>query len=182
VKRSAHSEDPSTIKQSPGALNEPNGASSSTMIVDSVAPISTLKNKNKKKGFQKSMENLPVKRIIFPDEDKADITQQPTAEFVPPSERKNLPSNMFVTWVDVELGRSSVADPDSSMINGTGEVKGASNGLSSPAAPLTDEQINWDALEGRWSSFIDVGDNYPEEGTIVGWKVGCVHHVASTRC
>jgi hypothetical protein len=88
--------------------------------------MSSLRNKNKKKGFKSSMaKSLPLK-IVFSDEglpiaappeqiDNGAITSEGTSWTAPPylitpSEKQDageLPPNIFVTAVDVEAGMNS---------------------------------------------------------------------------
>lgn len=69
---------------------------------------STLRNKNKKKGFKRSMTGLVPSKIVF--EDATPGSQSTPVDSIPPrlvtpSEKQELgllPSNMFVTSVEVE--------------------------------------------------------------------------------
>jgi len=106
------------------ARNEP---SSDTYIIPNQVMMGSLRNKNKKKGFKQSMNNPIPQKIVFtttttaasgsqpPSSSTQDelmdepstssITSQP--RLIPPSEIQKLgqlPSNMFVTSVDVESG------------------------------------------------------------------------------
>lgn len=64
--------------------------------------MSSLRNKNKKKGYKQTLGGPIPAKIVF------DLQDAPTpARLVPPSEiqeQGNLPANMFVTSVDVEAG------------------------------------------------------------------------------
>ncbi|KAF9032164.1 hypothetical protein BDZ89DRAFT_1063543 [Hymenopellis radicata] len=92
-------------------LGEPNGDSALNLSMFSLG------NKNKKKGYKQALEKPATAKIVFnSDEPSSSISTPPTKSaptqsfpfnqqrLIPPSEREDLPSNMFVTSVDVEEG------------------------------------------------------------------------------
>ncbi|KAG6865384.1 hypothetical protein C0991_003087 [Blastosporella zonata] len=103
----------------------------STMNEDSSIMMSTLRNKNKRKGFKQSMAMPLPPKIVFDAEvasgsatpsteqaaqtlmtelPGAEVVVQPRPRLVPPSEkqeRNELPPRMFVTSVDVEEGMTN---------------------------------------------------------------------------
>ncbi|KAG1785925.1 uncharacterized protein HD556DRAFT_1418851 [Suillus plorans] len=86
----------------------------------------SLRNKNKKKNFRQLMDKPLPPKIVFSELEKAPAQAEPPdkvvpagtstleevavplvkhARLIPPSERNSLPSNIFVTSVDVEEGK-----------------------------------------------------------------------------
>lgn len=86
----------------------------------------SLRNKNKKKNFRQLMDKPLPPKIVFAELENASVRAEPPdklapagtsssekvamppvkhARLIPPSERNNLPSNIFVTSVDVEEGK-----------------------------------------------------------------------------
>jgi len=82
----------------------------------------SLRNKNKKKNFRQLMDKPLPPRIVFTEPENAPIPSESHtlagtstsakvsvhpvnhARLIPPSERDDLPSNIFVTSIDVEEG------------------------------------------------------------------------------
>lgn len=79
----------------------------------------SLRNKNKKKNFRQLMDKPLPPRIVFTDAPipseshtlagtsapvKVSVPPVNHARLIPPSERDDLPSNIFVTSIDVEEG------------------------------------------------------------------------------
>ena len=79
----------------------------------------SLSNKNKRRGFKRSMAESRPNRIVFDTEDSTPIAASPVSglsrpasrshlpRLIPPSEKQDLgllPPNLFVTSVDVEAG------------------------------------------------------------------------------
>ncbi|KAL1747748.1 hypothetical protein HDZ31DRAFT_31236 [Schizophyllum fasciatum] len=101
------------IPPPPAALSITNGTSLGDPDTPQSADFAeltmfSLRNKNKSKNFRKNLK-VPAgpKRIVFADEPSFAEEPQPTPaarlpRLVPPSERTNLPKNVFVTSVDVE--------------------------------------------------------------------------------
>ena len=99
---------------------------SDSQITPGQVMMGSLRNKNKKKGFKQSMANPLPQKIVFTSNTTASASQQPSLSaqdmlidepsrssgtilprLIPPSEIQELgqlPSNMFVTSVDVESG------------------------------------------------------------------------------
>lgn len=72
---------------------------------DGQVMMSSLRNKNKKKGFKQSLGGPIPAKIVFDLDDAPESNAR--VRLVPPSEiqeQGNLPANMFVTSVDVEKG------------------------------------------------------------------------------
>lgn len=88
--------------------------------------MASLRNKNKKKNFRQLMDKPLPPKIVFAELENTSIQAEPPdklaptgtsssekvavpsvkyARLIPPSERNNLPSNIFVTSVDVEEGK-----------------------------------------------------------------------------
>jgi len=63
-----------------------------------------LHNKNKRKGFKQSMSGQTSQRIVFEETNEIPPPSKSFHRITPPSEQQNLPSNVFVTSVDVEEG------------------------------------------------------------------------------
>jgi len=71
---------------------------------------SSLTNGNKRRGFKQSMQDVvPQKTIFLPQGETSQTPKTPTPvakpyTLIPPSQRTDLPRNIFVTSVDVEEG------------------------------------------------------------------------------
>ena len=151
--------------------------------------VSTLKNKNKKKGFKKAMEGIIPEKIVFtatgetsvgPTETTTPrVAEVPYQRLVTPSEKQALgllPPNMFVTSVEVEGNswnkkkkkeqRNTYgydADDDSQLIHlNYGESEDNVKG------------VDWDDIERKWDSLSIIMDvSSLKTDTLVGWKVRC---------
>lgn len=162
-----------------------------------MAPTYSLKNKNKKKGFRQAMEKATPQRVVFgPSKNGNDANEavssslvkdsastatakdRPPPVLIPPSQRSDLPSNLFVTSVDVEAGlwgRQSEADDshaqadscatevEAMLVNGTARV---TNGEVAKSSAV---DIDWDALDSLWSGLPVV--SRPVNGMILAWQV-----------
>ncbi|KAG1762806.1 hypothetical protein EV702DRAFT_1225264 [Suillus placidus] len=79
--------------------------------------VVSLRNKNKKKNFHQLMDKPLPPKVVFAELENAPAQADPPdklavplvkhARLIPPSERDGLPSNIFVTSVDVEEGQQS---------------------------------------------------------------------------
>ncbi|KAG7440271.1 uncharacterized protein BT62DRAFT_1012929 [Guyanagaster necrorhizus] len=122
----------------------------------------SLGNKNKKKGFKQKLSIPVTPKIVF---------QAQTPRFVPPSERENLPSKVFVTSVDVEAekwGKKAKREAiEEEMVLDYGEEEVAEEG------DTIDEEANkiWEAAEENFDSYPAI--TQPDQnhvGALVAWK------------
>ncbi|KDQ14188.1 hypothetical protein BOTBODRAFT_44816 [Botryobasidium botryosum FD-172 SS1] len=184
----------------PVASTSASASASTTFASTSTSMITSLKNSNKKRGFQKMMQNTPAKRTVFespsgvpgtsgtpsraPASTSTPSRPDPRAiqqRLIPPSERHDLPVNVFVTSVDVEDGMWAAG---ASAGAGTTAVDTSYAGLeglhvkqelvdaavrrvdgAAPELPIVDRA----AVEKRWNKFAKVGQALVQ-GNIVGWK------------
>lgn len=128
--------------------------------------MSSLKNKNKKKGF-KNASNRPIpQKIVFSDvpNSKDDVEmaivddilhseKRPLPRVIPPSDRQargELPANMFVTSVDVEAEEWTRDDKPRRHYEGPQELP---YGDPDPPAlqPQPQGRFDWAAAEIKWS-------------------------------
>ena len=153
----------------------------------------TLRNKNKKKGFKQAMANAVPKRIVFSGDGSASTAQAmvngstsgpdtPVPRLVTPSEKQEqglLPSNMFVTSVEVEgtnWDRKKKKKKRDDYYEALVEEPGA-DGEGEVILNYNDEApkpnaIDFDAIEKEWDSFEAISDaECLKEGSFVGWKV-----------
>ncbi|KZO93773.1 hypothetical protein CALVIDRAFT_566248 [Calocera viscosa TUFC12733] len=109
---------------------------------------SGLTNRNKRKGFKKSMEGKTGQKIIF------DSPRRP--RFIPPSQKTDIPSNMFVTSVDCAERQNFAA--------GWADQQQSSNPSSAP--------FDWERIERAWDSFSAVSSITDlKAGDVVARKV-----------
>jgi hypothetical protein len=132
--------------------------------------MSSLSNKNKRRGFKGAMgQNVPEKIVFtFPAVEETPIARV-LPRLIPPSERQNLPSNMLVTSVDVEEGLHSkkkrkkwdeASDP--SLYNEV-EIKNESG-------------VDVNAIEREWDALVQIKEQISLcSGALVGWKVSSPH-------
>jgi hypothetical protein len=130
-----------------------------TTIATSFPAITGLKNSNKKRGFQKSMQHSSAQRTTF------ESTDRPQPRLVPPSERTDLPSNVFVTKVNCQDGEWSAKMWD--LDEGNYELKEREVTLVKPAGQ---EYQAWKMVEQKWNSLPPVTSEV-EAGALVAWEV-----------
>lgn len=134
--------------------------------------MSSLSNKNKRRGFKNKVGKEVPSKIIFseqvnPKTSQDGVVQAFTPRLVPPSEKQEkglLPPNVFVTSVDVEeglrLGKKSKSVTLGANLPDTLPVAHSTGGIDRTAI-----ESKWDSL-GLVSSVTEL-----PTGTIVGWKV-----------
>jgi len=159
----------------------------------------SLRNKNKKKNFRQLMDKPLPPKIVFTELENTPVSSEPPhvgspihvkdsvpsvkcASLIPPSERDDLPSNIFVTSIDVEEGmwpknkRKSIQKPialshndesctaDFSLDYGSTEV---------PAAASEPPEVLHRHAEQQWDLLQKI-TNMPqvEVDSIVAHKVG----------
>ncbi|KAK0199314.1 hypothetical protein DFS33DRAFT_1401236 [Desarmillaria ectypa] len=121
----------------------------------------SLGNKNKKKGFKQRLTFPATPKIVFQDH---------MPRLVPPSERENLPTNVFVTSVDVEAdkwGKKAKKEAIEEAVLYYGEEEVAE------VEDVIDEEANkmWEAAEANFDSYPAI--TQPEQGhvgSLVAWK------------
>ncbi|EJD35966.1 hypothetical protein AURDEDRAFT_154733 [Auricularia subglabra TFB-10046 SS5] len=131
-----------------------------------------LRNKGKRKQFLASSSGGP-ERIVFNADTDQDGEQQPRRQLprlIPPSERTDLPPNVFVTSVDVEADlwarrkrkakRVEFAYDESASYAADAEVSMAAD--EAAPAPAPDLDIKWPALAQLTAA--------PPVGTMLAWK------------
>lgn len=162
----------------------------------------SLRNKNKKKNFRQLMDKPLPPKIVFTELENVPISSKPLdiltpagsstparvsvppikhARLIPPSDRDNLPSNIFVTSIDVEEGMrpkkkrrlketpiaplyDESCTADISLDYGSAEV--------SVAVPKSDETMHRHA-EQQWDLLQKITDmSQVEVDSIVAHKVG----------
>ena len=171
--------------------------------------MGTLRNKNKKKGFKQSMSGPIPRKIVFPNQNQigeSDATfdahapdnqalEASSRRLVPPSELQHsglLPSNVFVTSVDVEehIWGSSASQKKKGKKrksakryddNGYEEYEDDIQELpyddgtqAEGAIPENSTEVDWDKAEKLWEASSLVEDVRLAKGVIVGWKVASI--------
>jgi hypothetical protein len=162
--------------------------------------MSTLRNKNKKRGFKQSMAAPLPKKIVFddapgegvvvsneecitaPPEESVQVPP-PYVRLVPPSEKQDLgqlPPRMFVTSVDVEEGMWGVKGKkqkkkqkvweEEVWYEEEAEVEDVV--LEYGEDEANGECVDWGRVENGWEAFQALTS--PEQlqlGGLIGWKV-----------
>ncbi len=122
----------------------------------------SLGNKNKKKGFKQKLALSATPKIVF---------QAQAPRLVPPSERENLPTNVFVTSVDVEEGKWGKKAKKEAIEEVT---------LDYGEEDIVEEEDTIDEKANKmWETVETVFDSYPvitqpdqgHVGNLVAWKV-----------
>ncbi|THH16919.1 hypothetical protein EW146_g3796 [Bondarzewia mesenterica] len=181
------------------------GASAMDGTPEPVAMMS-LSNKNKRRGFKRSMAGSQPQRIVFnTDDGPAAATSAPPSKLprlIPPSEKQAmglLPANMFVTSVDVEAGMSPRKGNGAWQLDGeetqprrkkrrkdaAEEDYEAAEDIELPydddqaaSAAVVKEGPDWEEIEKRWETLERVQKGTPlRNGGLVGWKVSRVVRV-----
>lgn len=138
--------------------------------------MSSLSNKNKKRGFKRTMgKEVPSKIVFLEQGDSSASAPVPTPRIVPPSEKQEkglLPPNIFVTSVDVEEGLRRSKNKKSSGIANTKRSE-------TPPVSLSVGVVNHAAIESKWDSLglVSSVTELPT-GTVVGWKVSTAQSFA----
>ncbi|KAK0197838.1 hypothetical protein F5146DRAFT_1156842 [Armillaria mellea] len=121
----------------------------------------SLGNKNKKKGFKQKLTLPATPKIVF---------QAQTPRLVPPSEREDLPANVFVTSVDVEEGRwgkKAKKEAIEEVALDYGEEAIVEEG------DAIDEEANkmWETVEAVFDSYpVITQPDQSHVGNLVAWK------------
>ncbi|KAF9518426.1 hypothetical protein BS47DRAFT_1338360 [Hydnum rufescens UP504] len=131
-----------------------------------------------KKGFRQAMEKTQPMRIVFGDKN-GDVANEaasvvmgdtstaideprPLPTLVPPSQRSDLPPNLFVTSVNVEAdlwgGVHAIGSENV-------EIHGDTNGEMAVFSPSS---VDWDALDSSWPGLPVVSRFL--NGMIVAWQ------------
>ncbi|KAK0232632.1 hypothetical protein IW262DRAFT_7829 [Armillaria fumosa] len=121
----------------------------------------SLGNKNKKKGFKQKLALPATPKIVF---------QAQTLRLVPPSEREDLPTNMFVTSVDVEEGRwgkkaKKEAIEEVALDYGEEDIVEDEDAINDEAKKM------WETVEAVFDAYPVI--TQPEQshvGNLVAWK------------
>ncbi|KAH8118299.1 hypothetical protein DFH11DRAFT_1566691 [Phellopilus nigrolimitatus] len=178
----------------------------------------TLKNKNKKKGFKKAMLGITAQRIVFPDENGVQpisttstlsfavpsTPATPNARLITPSEKQAkglLPSNMFVTSVEVENGKWDKKkkkkqrdlygyDDGESLTEGGNGIDKTVLDYGEPndtvqIAKLNEREepasVDWTTIEQKWDALNPVtNSSLLEVGVLVGWKALAINPMTFT--
>lgn len=168
-------------------------ASSSTTNVPIM--MASLSNKNKRRGFKQAMSSERPAKIIFSQpnlEDAASSAVQPLpfqstsdsaafastpARLIPPSEKQEaglLPSNVFVTSIDVE-DPERFAVHDSTDVLQIHEPLGQNSTLAS-ATRESQNTVDFLDVERKWETLQAVTDILQIQlGSMVAWKVRAVY-------
>ncbi|KAF8516018.1 hypothetical protein BU17DRAFT_93130 [Hysterangium stoloniferum] len=132
---------------------------------------SSLGNRNKSKAFKSAMENAIPQKTVFPGK------QPQQVYFVPPSERGDLPPNIFVSSIDVEWrtgqGRSQ-SHRQEQQVEGP-PLDALPTYPDEAQTPQTSNQdaIDWATVERRWSQYPTLDVSLIEKllpTHIVAWK------------
>ncbi|CAE6500533.1 unnamed protein product [Rhizoctonia solani] len=141
--------------------------------VKASTPIAPAKsaNKNKRKGFDKDMADAVATRITYGTPAPAPISVEPLARtdsptipigtiksrythyhVVPPSQLKDLPSNVIVSSVDVETadGLEDVGEWFDGENHVTEGDATAANVNSPPTPNNTSKKIDWEVVDSKW--------------------------------
>ncbi|CAE6450129.1 unnamed protein product [Rhizoctonia solani] len=181
--------------------------------VKASTPIAPAKNanKNKRKGFDKDMAGAVATKITYGTPAPTSISVEPplartsspavpTAQaksrythyhVLPPSQLKDLPSNVIVTSVDVEAvdgmegvgkwfdGENRVAEEDET----------AANENPQPKTNDTSKKIDWEVVDSEWErlwdSFPAIGQevwNNLQAGTLLAYLNLTIDSVTCTPC
>lgn len=151
----------------------------------------SLGNKNKKKGYKQALVQPSGSKIVFevpslpviaPTSPPILASSQNSYRLIPPSERNDLPRNMFVTSVDVEEGMWTKAKKKRRQSTSAGDPKDESMVVDEPTTIL-DYGEPEDPLSGDEKLWVDADvsfDVYPSApaelnthhvGGILAWRV-----------
>ncbi|KAL5487853.1 hypothetical protein ACEPAI_5961 [Sanghuangporus weigelae] len=160
--------------------------------------ITSLRNKNKKKGFKQSMVGVAPQRMVFthdagaPPESgttyysAASSTAFPVARLVTPSEKQAnglLPSNMFVTSVEVESEnwdkKKKVKQRDT-----YGDELATDEAMSGNDGTILnygEPELDWESVDRDWEKMHIVADpSSLASGVTVGWKALAINPTTFT--
>ncbi|KAL5527579.1 hypothetical protein ACEPAG_6380 [Sanghuangporus baumii] len=160
--------------------------------------ITSLRNKNKKKGFKQSMVGVAPRRMVFthdagaPPESgttyysAASSTAFPVARLVTPSEKQAnglLPSNMFVTSVEVESEnwdkKKKVKQRDA-----YGDELATDEAMSDNDDTILnygEQELDWETVDRDWEKMHIVADpSSLTSGCTVGWKALAINPTTFT--
>ncbi|KAK0506723.1 hypothetical protein EDD18DRAFT_1124844 [Armillaria luteobubalina] len=121
----------------------------------------SLGNKNKKKGFKQKLALPATPKIVF---------QAQTPRLVPPSEQEDLPTNMFVTSVDVEEGKWG-KKAKKEAIEEVALDYGEEDAIEGADAIHEEANKMWETVEATFDSYPVI--TQPEQshvGNLVTWK------------
>lgn len=157
----------------------------------------TLRNKNKRKGFKQTMTEAVPKRIVFNDKGStsaprgtnndsgsASTLSNPAPRLVTPSEKQAqglLPSNVFVTSVEVEKPNWDRKKKKKKRNDYDEDLEGDFGNEVDEQLVLNYEEevqkpgpdaVNFDAIEKEWENYEAISDMAClKQGSLVGWKV-----------
>jgi hypothetical protein len=190
-------------------------ASKSVMAYDDVLRDSMLKatkNDNKKRGFKQGLQSLASNHRIFQDDSLPSSSPSKStpngsrARLIPPSERTDLPKNIFVTSVDVEdgvwykethvnetktKGKAKISDRrDSGMFNGHEAVLHKAMDETEfvptqrtvrPDPALGKQEWSWDVVDRSWEMYSPLTSvDLLRKGSTLLWKV-CLSELLELR-
>lgn len=163
--------------------------------------MSTLRNKNKKKGFKQSMAIPLPQKIVFASQvpngvtiaaSSRVVTEVAPARLIAPSQtqdRGELPRRMFVTSVDVEDGIWGQAKKSNEHQSRKVQQEWPTEEVCYSSSLVYEDiyqgkpsvvdgpsaktlDLDWDSVEKQWETFEEI--NQPEQlevGNCIGWKV-----------
>ncbi|CAG8586119.1 4800_t:CDS:2, partial [Acaulospora colombiana] len=162
--------------------------------------LKATKNDNKKKGYKQDTEAISHSHFVF-DATTLNPSQRPTSSLsfrrlIPPSQRTDLPSNMFVTSVDVEAGEwDSQYLPDSTLatITRPTQLNGGIEILEDKGAFVATQRettsgdhhrhpsFNWGEMERKWDEYgVVSGIKDIAPGNVLLWRELALHPVKFT--
>ncbi|KAJ1302316.1 hypothetical protein OPQ81_001133 [Rhizoctonia solani] len=183
-----------------------------TTQVKANTPIAAAKNanKNKRKGFDKDMAEAMATKITYGTPTPAAVSVEspcrvdspaaPSAQnksrythyhVVPPSQLKNLPSNVIVTSVDVEAvdGLEGVGEWFDGENRDAGGEMDITNDVSQFTANTSNKKIDWDIVDSEWERS---WDSFPvikeavwkdlRAGTLLAYKSLAIDPTTCTPC
>lgn len=160
----------------------------------------SLRNKNKKKNFRQLMDKPLPPRIVFTELENAPIPSEPGtstpakvsvppvnhARLIPPSERDDLPSNIFVTSIDVEEGvrpkkkRRSKETPVAVSYNDESCTASFSLDYGPAEATVADEALHLRA-EQQWDLLQKITDmSKVQVGNVIAYKALAINPTTFT--
>ena len=174
----------------PVASSEPNG-NEQTPAQQEASPIevenmvTSLKNKNKKKGFKSSMAGVVPQRTLFSDGSDAppesslstfvSRTSVPAPRLIAPSEKQAmglLPANMFVTSVEVESENwDKKKKTKQRNLYGSELIDEVIVVNDNTILNYGEAEIDWASVDGKWEKLQVASPSSLASGTLVGWKV-----------
>ncbi|KDN35497.1 hypothetical protein RSAG8_11535, partial [Rhizoctonia solani AG-8 WAC10335] len=180
--------------------------------VKASTPIAPAKNanKNKRKGFDKDMAGAVATKITYGTPAPASVSVEPPARtsspavptaqaksrythyhVLPPSQLKDLPSNVIVTSVDVEAvdGMEGVGKWFDGGDRVAEEDETAANENPQPKTNDTSKKIDWEVVDSEWErlwdSFPAIGQevwNNLQAGTLLAYLNLTIDSVTCTPC